>query len=136
MDTPAQSKSVLEMILDWSGERPDWQRDALRRIVAAGNLDDAAIAEITDLCKKSHGAQEIELEPVPLDAAHLPANPGGGSAIALGAISKIVGVNQLAEDQDLAFEPEGLTVIYGQNGSGKSGYARNLEASVPRASRG
>lgn len=39
----------------------------------------------------------------------------------------MIGVNQLAAAQELAFEPDGLTVIYGQNGAGKSGYARILK---------
>lgn len=59
MDKPALPKTVLEAILEWSEERPAWQRDALRRIVAAGRPDDAAITEITELCKKSHGADGI-----------------------------------------------------------------------------
>ena len=55
-------------------QRPDWQRDALRRIVAAGRPDDAAITEITALCKKSHGAKGGE-QAVPLAPGHLPGKP-------------------------------------------------------------
>src|SRR5690606_7526643 len=40
------------------------------------------------------------------------------------------GVNALADDQELAFAHDGLTVIYGNNGSGKSGYARLLKGMV------
>jgi hypothetical protein len=127
MDQPVPPKSILETILDWSEHRPAWQRDALRRIVAAGKPDDAVIAELTELCKKGKGADGIGLDSVPLDTAHLPANPGGGEAVTLNAISGIVGVNQLAADQELSFEASGLTVIYGQNGAGKSGYARILK---------
>lgn len=36
-------------------------------------------------------------------------------------------VNALASDQRLAFQPNGLTIIYGDNGSGKSGYSRILK---------
>ena len=32
-------KTVLEAILEWSSDRPAWQRDALRRIIAKGRLD-------------------------------------------------------------------------------------------------
>lgn len=127
MDKPAPPKSVLETILDWSRQRPDWQRDALRRIVAAGRPDAAAVAEITNLCKKGHGAEGIEFDAVPLTVAHLPSNPGEGAAIALNSIMNIVGVNQLAGDQELTFEAQGITVVYGQNGAGKSGYARILK---------
>lgn len=127
MDEPAPPKSVLETILEWSEQRPAWQRDALRRIVATGKPDDAAIEELTALCMKGRGADGIALDPVPLAAAHLPANPEGGAAVTLHTIAGIVGVNQLASGQELSFEPTGLTVIYGQNGAGKSGYARILK---------
>lgn len=124
----APPKSVLEAILEWSGQkRPAWQRDALRRIVAEGRPDDGAIIEITALCKKGRGARGIELEPVPLARKHLPANPGDGTSIRLISIKNVVGVNQLAPNQELYFDPDGLTVIYGPNGAGKSGYARILK---------
>lgn len=127
MEKAAPPKSVLETILDWSEHRPAWQRDALRRIVATGKPDDAAIEELTALCMKGRGAERIALDPIPLAAAHLPANPEGGVAVTLNAMASIVGVNQLAAGQELSFEPAGLTVIYGQNGAGKSGYARILK---------
>ena len=33
--------NVFEEILEWSIERPSWQRDALRRLVAKGDLDES-----------------------------------------------------------------------------------------------
>ncbi|MGX8014300.1 AAA family ATPase (plasmid) [Mesorhizobium sp. ORM8.1] len=127
MHQPAPRKTVLQTILDWSQSRPAWQRDALRRIVTSGTINAAGVSEIFDLCKKEHGAPDIELEAAPLESAHLPANPGNGSAITLSSLSDVVGVNQLAPKQTLAFEQKGLTIIYGPNGAGKSGYGRVLK---------
>jgi energy-coupling factor transporter ATP-binding protein EcfA2 len=127
MNKNARPKTVMETILDWSGRRLLWQRDALRRIVSNGTPDEASILEMLSLCKKEHGGKDIEIEAVPLEAVHLPANPGDGSSIALESISDIVGVNQLAPRQTLVFETGGLTVIYGPNGAGKSGYGRILK---------
>lgn len=121
------NKTVLETILDWSVDRPLWQRDALRRIVTSNTPDEAALGELLALCKKEHGAGGIELEPSALEAGHLPATPAGGESIALVSLGNIVGVNQLAAGQTLPFEPAGLTVVYGPNGSGKSGYGRVLK---------
>lgn len=120
-------KTVLEMILDWSEARPDWQRDALRRIVVTGSLTDADVADILRLTKKENGATDIEVQAVPLSKSHLPANPGAGQDITLHAISGVAGVNQLAPKQVLEFGPNGLTIIYGDNGAGKSGYSRILK---------
>ncbi|MCR6624774.1 MAG: hypothetical protein NVV67_00465 [Pseudoxanthomonas sp.] len=51
-ETRRTAKTVLETILDWSKDRPLWQRDALRRIIANGRLTDADIGELVDLCKQ------------------------------------------------------------------------------------
>ncbi|MEZ0497606.1 AAA family ATPase [Sphingomonas sp. IW22] len=121
------NKTVLETILDWSADRPLWQRDALRRIVMGGTPDDDAVNDILTLCKKEHGTEGIALEPATLEAVHLPAAPAGGESIALASVGGVAGVNQLAADQTLRFEPAGLTIVYGPNGSGKSGYGRVLK---------
>ena len=105
------NKTVLETILDWSTDRPLWQRDALRRIVTEGTPNEAAVSDILALCKKEHGAEGVALEPVVLDAAHLPAAPAGGESIALASVGGIAGVNQLAPGQSLPFEAAGLTVF-------------------------
>jgi hypothetical protein len=49
------SQGVLADILDWSTERPGWQRDALRRLFTAGDLSVADLGELVELCKSPHG---------------------------------------------------------------------------------
>ena len=124
---PKTSKSVLELIYDWSLSRPAWQRDALRRIILRGRLADTDIAELVLLSKKENGDAGVKLNPKPLEKADLPANPGAGQSISLVSVADVSGVNQLAAAQTLPFEPEGITIIYGDNGAGKSGYARVLK---------
>ncbi|WP_407116123.1 AAA family ATPase [Bradyrhizobium sp. LMG 9283] len=125
--TAAQPKSVLDMILEWSLDRPLWQRDALRRIVANGKLLPEDLAELVQLCLKGRGARDIELSATPLAAEHVPAVAAAEAAISLTSIADVAGVNRLASGQTLSFEPTGITVIYGDNGVGKSGYARILK---------
>ncbi|HPE70738.1 MAG TPA: ATP-binding protein [Candidatus Competibacter sp.] len=128
MQEPApRQKTVLETILEWSADRPLWQRDALRRIIVSGSLTDADIGELVDLCKQGKGAPVGELRAVPLEKIHLPANPGQTAAVSLLSIADVTGVNNLAAGQTLGFEPNGITIIYGDNGAGKSGYARILK---------
>lgn len=123
----AQPKSVFDSILEWSAGRPAWQRDALRRIIAKGKLNDADKAELVQLCLKGQGAEGITLEAAPLLATHVPAAAAAGSAITLTSVTDVAGVNRLAAGQTLPFAPTGITVIYGDNGVGKSGYARILK---------
>lgn len=118
-------KTVLESILDWSQGRPTWQRDALRRIIVKGKLDDNDYKELAELCKECRSGNNVT--PNLLDKNHLPANPGADAPVSLISIKDIVGVNNLTTDQLLTFEPKGITIIYGYNGAGKSGYARILK---------
>ena len=85
------------------------------------------IKELLDLCKKEHGDQSVTATAEPLEEKHLPVDPGEGESIGLASMEDIIGVNQLASDQKLEFQTDGLTIIYGANGSGKSGYARVLK---------
>lgn len=118
-------KTVLESILDWSQGRPAWQRDALRRIIVKGQLDDNDYKELSKLCKECRSGKNVKINP--LDKSHLPANPGANAPVSLVSIKNIVGVNNLTTDQVLTFESNGITIIYGHNGAGKSGYARILK---------
>ena len=127
MATQEKPKSVLETILEWSLNRPAWQRDALRRIISDGTPDDDNQGEILALCKKEHGDDTVTTSPIPLTEVHLPVDPGSGESIAIARLSEVVGVNQLAQDQTLEFETSGIMVIYGPNGTGKSGYSRILK---------
>ncbi|TXL02953.1 DNA repair protein [Methylococcaceae bacterium CS3] len=82
---------------------------------------------MVELCKQEKSGIETELKVIPLDKIHLPANPGMGESVSLSMINDVVGVNNLASSQTLAFEENGLTIIYGDNGAGKSGYGRVLK---------
>ena len=123
----ASQPTVLEAILQWSVDRPNWQRDALRRIVEKGKLDNTDIAELAALCIAEHGLSKSAVTALPLERKHLPANPGSSDSVTLTEIRDITGVNHLASGQNLTFSTTGLTVVYGDNGSGKSGYARILK---------
>ena len=119
--------TVPKRILAWSENRPLWQRDALRRIVLNGYPDEEAFEELLALCKIEHGDQTVTLAAKPLSKDHLPVDPGAGESISLSGITNVSGVNQLATGQSLSFEESGLTIVYGQNGTGKSGYTRILK---------
>lgn len=118
--------NVLKEILEWSQGRPMWQRDALRRLVLNGELSDEDISPLTKICKSSHGLAEQQ-ETNPLRTEHIPDKSAGAAPVSLVSIFHHRGVNALAEDQTLNFAP-GLTVVYGDNGAGKTGYIRILKS--------
>ena len=127
MAKESRNRSTQEIILEWSEKRRDWQRDALRRIVTDGSIPDENISELLLLCKKDHGDHTPNIEAEILTRDHLSSNPSQEENVRLLSLENVIGVNQLAQDQKLTFVEQGLTVIYGENGTGKSGYARLLK---------
>lgn len=111
---------VLANILTWSTDGPGWQRDALRRLATQGSVDAAELDELAAICKGISPA-------VPLDAAHIRDPNRDQGEVYLRQVHGVCHVNALAPDQRLTLHRVGLTIIYGDNGSGKSGYARILK---------
>lgn len=118
--------TVLEELLEWSQDRPAWQRDALRRLVMNGELLDADIRDLTDICKSTYGLADQQTI-VPLAKDHVPEKTAGSAPVSLVSIFHHRGVNALAEDQTLKFGSH-LTVVYGDNAAGKTGYIRILKS--------
>ena len=116
---------VLKEILEWSQDRPDWQRDALRRLVLKDELSDDDYFELTKICKNNNGlADKQDFKPIATE--HIPNIDPNIEKVTLLSILHRKGVNALAENQSLTFS-EGLTIIYGDNAAGKTGYIRILK---------
>lgn len=120
---------VYDEILTWSKSLPSWQRDALRRLVSS-SLTPTDLDDLLDLCLTEAGLARrgtATLAPLPLDGKHLPQQGLVDVKVTLGAISSVRNANLLAEGASIPFAQSGLTVIYGDNASGKSGYVRILK---------
>src|SRR3546814_1386566 len=83
-------------------------------------LESDEIDELIAICKG-------EKPPAPLEAVHLLDPNHTHGEVFLRQVHSVQYVNALASDQRLTFHRIGLTIIYGDNGSGKSGYARILK---------
>ncbi|MCY4589919.1 MAG: AAA family ATPase [Alphaproteobacteria bacterium] len=118
--------TVLHEIVDWSKDRYPWQRDALRRLAVSGRLSDEDVQELAEICKAGHGLAEPQ-NVVPLAREHVPDQAGTEAPVSLDSIFHQRGVNALAENQTLGFSPS-LTVVYGDNAAGKTGYIRILKS--------
>lgn len=117
--------SAINEILAWSASAPKWLRDALRRIVTTPELTDDDVAALADLCKAPHGLTASPTAADVLSAGHVPSTSASGD-VAITSITHISDVNALAPNETLSVAPAGLTVIYGDNGAGKSGFTRIL----------
>ncbi len=115
--------SVVEQILEWSATRPMWQRDALRRLVIGDVIDEVVVNAYASALESS---DDSSFEPIA--AGHLGTSGSSDPKVTITGISSSENVNRLAQDDPLTFAEAGLTIVYGDNGSGKSGYARILKS--------
>ncbi|MEX5385621.1 DNA repair protein, partial [Cronobacter muytjensii] len=118
--------TLAEDLLSWAQSRPWWQQQVLARLAAGETLgtdDYKAIAE--SLLNEPPEAPEGGwlggmLEP----------SPSHGQPVRLLDVGDVSNVNALVPGQRLSFGRTGMTVVYGDNGSGKSGYARLIKRVV------
>lgn len=65
-----------------------------------------------------------------ITAKDVPGKSRTGEPVRLTAVGDVSGVNALLPGQRLTFGESGLTIVYGDNASGKSGYARLIRQAV------
>lgn len=118
--------NAYEEVLSWAETRPWWQQKVLARIIAGVTFGEHDYEDIArSLMEEPESPPDggwfsnLTLPPVTQD-----------EPVRMIAVRKLANVNRLAPGQELTFEPNGLTVVYGHNGSGKSGYARVISSMV------
>jgi len=123
--------SALDSIIKWAEEDLlDWQRDAVRRLLTQEELTSEDKEEILRMIKESHDIKDPEHpapKPKPLKKGDVSGAPQITTKITLKALKELQNVNAIPDGSSLPFAHKGLTVIYGENASGKSGYARVLK---------
>jgi energy-coupling factor transporter ATP-binding protein EcfA2 len=113
-------------LLGWAAEQPDWVRDSLRRIALAADysVEQADADCIHDNVRAAARAGSSVHPMISIDAAHL----GGGfeetRRTVLAQLGPVQNIDRLAGGQKLRMAAVGITLVYGENGSGKSGYIR------------
>lgn len=118
---------IFARIADWIETQQPWLSDAARRLVINGRIDEAEISEIIALAKAHAGIDDpAACVAQPLTRDMLPSADAVTEPITLLALRSLNGVNAIAAGQAIPFSPIGMTIVYGNNGAGKSGYSRVL----------
>lgn len=126
--------TIQEEIIEWASKKLQlWQQDALRRIIEFPSLSDKDVGELVLLCKNEFGIttddSQAKLQALPIEPeSQNSSTEDNDSKIALTCIRDIVDINALAPNQTISFIQNGLTVIYGDNGAGKTSYCRIIKA--------
>jgi hypothetical protein len=123
MAPSAQTPTVWQSLDEWARKLAPWQRRILAYATRGGSLKPDQIDEIYELfLEKADLRDKKERKDVTIDVSGRPTSVLTES-LRLHRVDKVVGVNALPDGCSIEFGP-GLTVIYGRNGAGKSGFAR------------
>jgi hypothetical protein len=117
--------TLNEDLASWVAGRTDWQKDAVAGFCRNETLSAEDIAAIAD--QLIAGTYPTAAN---ISAADIPGSTAAGDPISLVQVAGVAGVNALIEGQTLSFGAAGMTVIFGNNASGKSGYARLIREAV------
>lgn len=120
--------SILSEIYAWSQGLPKWQQDAVVRLYANRQLGEDDWDDLYALAKQEVGiADPQNRKPQKLLESQVAAPPVATRVVQLTAIKDVSNLNALVEGGTLPIAQNGLTVVYGENGAGKSGYSRALK---------
>lgn len=120
--------TAWDQIERWTPNQPNWQREALRRIagdedvLSSAGIESLADLVVQDLLVPGNSPPTASQGPEGIAPPIAPTPP---ARLTLERISDVVGVNAMMPKEPLTFGSQ-LSVVYGENGSGKSGYVRIL----------
>lgn len=120
------SVTLYGELIEWAESRPWWQQQALARLASGENVGSEDHTSIA--------ASLLVPSPPPPPggwlAAVRPPDDSTEDQVKLIGVRDVKNVNRLRPDERLTFGTEGVTVVFGFNGSGKSGYARLVKQMV------
>ena len=104
--------------------RPRWVRTAALRLSKASAAEEVELSELIALCE----AEAEDSETVPdADLSGLSVSEPATKTVRLDSVGPVSGINRLALRKPLQFGNQPLTVVYGRNGTGKTGIVRILK---------
>lgn len=114
-------------LAEWCVGQPTWAIDAMQRVASCAQHSDA---DVDALIARVEHAQGLVVDGEHLCApfmeetvATVGASP---DSVVLHSVGPLEGLDRLVEGQVLKFALDGVTIVFGDNGSGKSGYTRAL----------
>ncbi|MFC5282342.1 hypothetical protein [Pedobacter alpinus] len=122
--TTTTKKEIVDFLWEWAETQEDWGKLLISRIVSTEN-------ELTTAERQS--VFDYFLEPLkksktlPILTITKPKYTPTSKQIELAKLCDITGVNRLAKNQSIHFG-KNLTVVFGENGTGKTGYGRVLKS--------
>ena len=105
---------------EWLDKQPVWTKVLASGLSAEGSITQACLEQAAAVVRSGQSLTASQEKNLVHSAAP-------GSIVRLLSLGPVRNVDALAPRKALEFGPIGMTVIYGANGSGKSGYTRLLK---------
>lgn len=119
---------ILNDIIDWVESKPEFWQIAIDRLIRNNNLTNNDISELKEICKVEFGLSDFKFTSVDFnDLRSFVSNANSSENVVISKVHNIENINALASSNILEFASNGLTVVYGDNGAGKSSYVSILK---------
>lgn len=119
---------ILNDIIDWVENKPVFWQVAIDRLIRNNELSVNDISELKEICKVEYGLSNFNFYEVDfIELRSFADNLTNSNNIKLYKIFNVDNINALSATSELEFSSKGLTVVYGDNGSGKSSYVSILK---------
>lgn len=122
-DDERQNSTIWAALQDWAERLARWQRFIVRTAITRGRLNDNDIAEAFNLFLGDLGLGPATNQAGVDDPEYARPRTPLADKLVLKQLDGLAGINALPAGTALTFS-DGLTVIYGRNAAGKSGFAR------------
>lgn len=121
--TSINKKEIVDFLWEWTENNKGWAELLVNNIVSTENeLSTAETQKVFNYFLQGIGL----FSGLPINTISKPNYVPTNQEIELVSLSDILGVNRLAKNQIINFSPN-LTVVFGENGTGKTGYGRILK---------
>lgn len=114
--------NIRQQIVDWLHTKPFWQQCAAEFILRNNEITTAVVSQLKELIKSEEG-QSTDTD---VDFSFFHGYSENKDFANIHSISDVTGIDNISSYRPLEFGPN-MTVVYGHNGSGKSGYTRILK---------
>ena len=116
----------IRILISWANAQSHWVREIVSIVVENRHaLTEHEVQIIVAHCLVEEGLQSGKNNEIPHICPPLEVGPTGVH-LQLDSLHDVQYVNRLAPNQEIKFNPH-LTIVYGENASGKSGYVRILK---------
>lgn len=121
------SKDPRDILIEWANSAPEWARYIVRNVLDKKEpLDDESITTAYKLFLQENKLEERTLPNEPLLVASN-ASTEEIAPLTITSLSDVTGVNALGAGNVIEPDPH-LTILFGENGTGKTGYSRIFKA--------